>query len=384
MDKKKSRDLLCVVMVFFWASEYCHAPYFAPYLDSLGFSATLIGFMTGVYGFTQIFARIPIGMITDAFSCYKKTILFGALSTTLSSFFLMFATSFVTIIICRVLAGLAASTWLAFSVLYNAYYKDDESVRAMTNVNAFSNGGKLLAFFLGILTASFWGYKIPLLCSFLTGVVSVIAVIFLEPIKINRERFSFKHAFEVIRNPQVILSSALAIMMQFYMKGTVFAFTSSRAKVLGASSFLIGVISLSFTLIQVIVAPYVGKKLLVKNEKGKSLFIGFSLLAVAAIIIGFVKSPIVYIAANILAGFGNIIINGLLMAMVVSCVSEEKRSTAMGAYQAIYGIGMSLGPVVIGKLVSAYSFESAYFIAFILMAITAIAAWPLTRRIGVR
>ena len=384
MDKKRSRDLLCVAMVFFWASEYCHAPYFAPYLNSLGFSATLIGFMTGVYGFTQIFARIPIGMITDAFSCYKKTILFGTLATTLSSFFLMFATSFVSIIICRVLAGLAASTWLAFSVLYNAYYKDDESVRAMTNVNAFSNGGKLLAFLLGILTASFWGYKVPLLCSFLTGVVSVIAVILLKPISIKRERFSFIHALEVIKTPQVIFCSVLAIMMQFYMQGTVFSFTSSRAQALGASSFLIGVISLSFTLIQVIIAPYVGKKLLVKNEKGKSLFIGFALLSLAAIIIALVKSPIVYIFANLIAGFGNLIINGLLMAMVVSCVCEEKRSTAMGTYQAIYGIGMSLGPVVIGKLVSSHSFEVAYLFSFILMAITAIGAWSIARRIRVR
>lgn len=383
MDKKRSRDLLCVAMVFFWASEYCHAPYFAPYLDSLGFPATLIGFMIGVYGFTQIFARIPIGMITDAFSCYKKTILFGTLATTLSSFFLMFATSFVSIIICRILAGLAASTWLAFSVLYNTYYKDDESVRAMTNVNAFSNGGKLLAFFLGILTASFWGYKVPLLCSFLTGVVSVIAVVLLKPIKIKRERFSFIHAIEVIKTPQVIFCSVLAIMMQFYMQGTVFSFTSSRAQALGASSFLIGVISLSFTLIQVIIAPYVGKKLLVKNEKGKSLFIGFSLLAIAAIIIAFINTPIIYILANLIAGFGNLIINGLLMAMVVSCVCEEKRSTAMGTYQAIYGIGMSLGPALIGKLVSLYSFEVAYFVAFLLMAITAIFSWPLARRIRV-
>ena len=384
MDKKRSRDLLCVAMVFFWASEYCHAPYFAPYLNSLGFSATLMGFMTGVYGFTQIFARIPIGMITDAFSCYKKTILFGTLATTLSSFFLMFATSFVSIIICRVLAGLAASTWLAFSVLYNAYYKDDESVRAMTNVNAFSNGGKLLAFLLGILTASFWGYKVPLLCSFLTGVVSVIAVILLKPISIKRERFSFIHALEVIKTPQVIFCSVLAIMMQVYMQATVPSFTSSRAQALGASSFLIGVISLSFTLIQVIIAPYVGKKLLVKNEKGKSLFIGFALLSLAAIIIALVKSPIVYIFANLIAGFGNLIINGLLMAMVVSCVCEEKRSTAMGTYQAIYGIGMSLGPVVIGKLVSSYSFEVAYLFSFILMAITAIGAWSIARRIRVR
>lgn len=118
MTKKRSRDLLCIAMVFFWASEYCHAPYFTPYLEGLGFASTLIGIMTGVYGFTQIFARIPIGIITDAFSCYKKTILFGTVATTLSSFFLMFATSAWAIITCRVVAGLAASTWLAFTVLY--------------------------------------------------------------------------------------------------------------------------------------------------------------------------------------------------------------------------------------------------------------------------
>lgn len=384
MNKKTSRNLLCIAIIFFWASEYCHTPYFAPYLQSLGFGANLIGFMTGVYGFTQIFARIPIGMVTDAFSCYKKTILFGCIATTISSFFLMFATSFVTIIICRILAGLAASTWLAFSVLYNAYFKDDESVRAMTNVNAFSNGGKLLAFFLGILTASFFGYKIPLLCSFLTGLVAIVAVILLKPISIQRESFSFSHAAKVIKNPIVIFSSILAIMMQFYMQATVFSFTSSRARECGASSFLIGAISLTFTIIQVLAAPYIGKKFLIKNEKGKSLFIGYSLLGIASLLIALIKEPIFYLISSLLAGFGNLIINGLLMAIVVSCVSEEKRSTAMGTYQAIYGIGMSLGPVVLGKIITNYSYESAYLFTTLLMALTALLSWPLARKLKVK
>lgn len=44
---KKSRQLLSIVIVFFWASEYCHVPYFTPYLTLLGFSMTAIGFMVG-------------------------------------------------------------------------------------------------------------------------------------------------------------------------------------------------------------------------------------------------------------------------------------------------------------------------------------------------
>ena len=380
MTKKRSRDLLCVAMVFFWASEYCHAPYFTPYLEGLGFASTLIGIMTGVYGFTQIFARIPIGIITDAFSCYKKTILFGTVATTLSSFFLMFATSAWAIITCRVIAGLAASTWLAFTVLYNAYYRDDESVTAMTNVNAFSNGGKLLAFFLGILTASVWGYKIPLLCSFLTGCVSIFAVLLLEPVKIKHESFSFSHVVSVIPNPSLTAVSLLAVMMQFYMQGTVFSFTSGRAAAAGTSSFMIGIISLSFTLIQVITAPYIGKKLLRRISAHTALFGGFMLLAAAALIIGLSGEGLLLAAANILAGIGNLIINGLLMAKVVSSVSEEKRSTAMGFYQAVYGIGMSLGPVAVGSIVSSSGYEAAYFAVATMMGVTAVAAWALFRR----
>lgn len=380
MTKKRFRDLLCIAMVFFWASEYCHAPYFTPYLEGLGFASALIGIMTGVYGFTQIFARIPIGIITDAFSCYKKTILFGTVATTLSSFFLMFATSAWAIITCRVVAGLAASTWLAFTVLYNAYYRDDESVTAMTNVNAFSNGGKLLAFFLGILTASVWGYKIPLLCSFLTGCVSIFAVLLLEPVKIKHESFSFSHVVSVIKTPSIIAVSLLAVMMQFYMQGTVFSFTSGRAAAAGTSSFMIGIISLSFTLIQVITAPYIGKKLLRRISAHTALFGGFMLLAAAALIIGLSGEGLLLAAANILAGIGNLIINGLLMAKVVSSVSEEKRSTAMGFYQAVYGIGMSLGPVAVGSIVSSSGYEAAYFAVAAMMALTAVAAWALIRR----
>ena len=108
------------------------------------------------------------------------------------------------------------------------------------------------------------------------------------------------------------------------------------------------------------------------------------LLAIAAIIIAFINTPIIYILANLIAGFGNLIINGLLMAIVVSCVSEEKRSTAMGTYQAIYGIGMSLGPVVLGKIITNYSYESAYLFTTLLMALTALLSWPLARKLKVK
>lgn len=384
MDKKTSRRLLCIAMVFFWASEYCHAPYFTPYLESLGFGAEAIGIMVGMYGFTQIFARIPLGMITDAFSCYKYTILFGTICTSISSFCLMFTTSMAGIIICRIIAGLAASTWLAFTVLYNAYYKDDESVTAMTNANAFNNGGKLLAFFLGIITATIWGYKVPLLCSFLTGVCAIIAVVFLKPIEISHESFRFSHVLYVVKKPMLIAVSLFAIVVNFFMQGTVFSFISGRANNLGSTSFIIGAISLSFTLVQVLSAPYVGKKLLKKMKSGSALFLGFALLAMSALIVSLTKSSYVLILSNIFAGMGCIICNGLLMSLVVKSVEEEKRATAMGFYQAVYGIGMTLGPIVVGRIINTSGYTPAFSFVSALMAISALLALPIINKVEKR
>ncbi|MCI7605501.1 MAG: MFS transporter, partial [Spirochaetales bacterium] len=292
----------------------------------------------------------------------------------------MFARDMWSIIICRVMAGLAASTWLAFSVLYNAYFKDDESVTAMTNANAFNNGGKLLAFFLGILAATRWGYKVPLLCSFLTGLVAVVAAALLKPIEIKHESFSFNHVFDVIRTPMIIVAALFAMLPQFYMQGTAFSFTSSKAKMLGSSSFVIGVISLVFTLVQVLISPYVGKKLLKRMKSSHAVCLGLILLSISCIIISFSNTPYLLILGNIIGGIGCLILNALLMSLIVRSVSEEKRSTAMGFYQAVYGIGMTLGPVVMGNLVGTKGYGFAYMTIAVLMLVFSFVAIPVVSK----
>jgi len=359
-DIKRSRQLLSITIVFFWASEYCHVPYFAPYLQTLGFAATMIGIITGIYGFTQLIVRIPMGVITDARSCYKTTILIGTVFTTVSSFGLIFARSAFSILFFRMLAGVAASTWLAFTVLYNAYYQADESVTAMTNVNAFNNGGKFIAFILGLVTASIWGYRIPLVCSFLTGLVAIFFAIQLKPIPLKRESFRIEHITSVITNPAVLVASLFGIVLQGYTQATVFSFTSAIARSLGANPIEIGASTLIYTVIQVLAAGFIGKKLLKRLPTAQALALGFALFAASALSIGLANSMIPIYIGQILAGFANLMLVALLMAMIVSHIPQEKQSTAMGFYQAIYGIGMAAGPVLIGTIVSFHGYRSAY------------------------
>ena len=50
-------------VMLFWFSQYTYVPHLSAYLKDLGASLTLIGIVTGSYGFTQMLARIPLGIL---------------------------------------------------------------------------------------------------------------------------------------------------------------------------------------------------------------------------------------------------------------------------------------------------------------------------------
>lgn len=337
-------------------------PYFTPYLTLLGFSMTAIGFMVGVYGFTQMIVRIPLGIYTDVSGSYKGVVVMGTLFTTVSSLGLIFAQSMWFVIFCRFLAGIAASTWIAFTVLYSAYYEAEEGVKAMANIQAFNNGGKLLAFALGTITATFWGYRVPLVMSFLTGLVAIVFAIQLKTIPIRREPMQISHIVGIFKNPSVLLPSFFAIIMQMILHGTVFSFTSTVAEQLGASAFEIGLNTSLFTVIQVVAAGFVGGKLVKKLGEQRSVLLGFLLLALHSLLVAVAPNVWVLYLAQILCGLGNLLLFSILAAMAIRYIPQENKSTAMGLFQALYGIGMTIGPLLLSNMVAAWNYRTAYLV----------------------
>ena len=54
-----------------------------------------------------------------------------------------------------------------------------------------------------------------------------------------------------------------------------------------------------------------------------------------------------------IAGFSRGVLTPVLMGLGIKNIAPEKRATAMGAFQAIYGIGMVAGPAVFGFITQA-------------------------------
>ena len=63
----------------------------------------------------------------------------------------------------------------------------------------------------------------------------------------------------------------------------------------------------------------------------------------------------------------------MLLAGCIKYVQPEKKSTAMGFFQAVYGFGMTLGPVLMGRLVDVGGSRTAFSV-FGVCAVCAAAA----------
>ena len=373
--------------MFFWASEYCHVPFFTPYLRTLGLSATLIGFLVGCYGFTQLCVRIPLGIFADMSGRYRFLVRAGCFFTTISSLGLYMTQDVFWMFVCRILAGVAASTWVAFTVMFTGYFPEEESGKAIAQINGFNNTGKLLAFFLGSASATAFGYQAPLLMSCITGFAAMFFSFFIKDNDSRRTPQKPRELLEVFKDVSVLVPAVLAIVLQMLMQGTAFSFTSDVARSIGANAVEIGVSSCLFTATQIGAVFFLNSSWAGKQDRKNMVVAGFLLYTLYCLMVGFAPNMILMYAAQIIGGFANAVLTSVLMASCIAYVAPEKKSTAMGLYQAIYGIGMTIGPVIMGSFVD----WSGYGGAFSLFALCALAAaigalifMPMVKRIKTR
>lgn len=372
MKSKHGRLLLELVIIFFWASEYCHAPYFTPYLSTLELTATLSGIIVACYGFTQMVVRIPLGIATDATGAYKAVITFGLFCTTVSSLGLYLTTNVVLIFLCRMLAGVASSTWIATTVAYMIYFPDEERVTATARLNALNNGGKLLAFVLGGIAAVAMGYRVTLFMSFAVGFVGLVLVLFIDKVEVRRTPMSWRRLGRALCTPSIVVPALLMAVQQMVMHATVFSFTSTIAKEAGASTAMLSVLSVVFTVVQIPAAKIIASQAVEQAPRNRVIAGGFFLLVGYLLILAMAGNVWIILVGQVIAAFGSALLNSLLLAECVKDTGPGERSTVVGIYQAVYGVGMTLGPIWMGWLLERGSRFASCGIFALFVALTGV------------
>ena len=95
------------------------------------------------------------------------------------------------------------------------------------------------------------------------------------------------------------------------------------------------------------------------------------LLGVALLAVPSVNRVLLLEAVQVVNGTGRGLLNTTLMALSIRSVPPEERATAMGIYQAIYAVGMLLGPLVSGFLASWLGLSSVFYLSALLCLVPA-------------
>jgi MFS family permease len=354
---------------------YTCVPILTAYLKDLGASNRLAGLIVGMYGLSQMLLRIPVGVLSDHFHKRKIFILFGLVFSILSGAGILLSQNVTWILFLRALAGAAAATWVDFTILFTSYFLKEETSKAIGTISFYNMIGQMLGILCGGWFADQYGWQSSFLIGAIVGGAGLLAGFFIvEHFDEKEPKITAKVVIQVAQDKILLTVSFLAILLQLLSFATVFGFTPVFAQSLGASKFDMGLLTFFSTGPSAIAAWFGGGYLTGRFGEKKVVISGFILTGIFTLIIPFTGNMWLLIFTQMLAGIGRGFVTPILMSLAIKFVDSSRRSTAMGFYQAIYGLGMFVGPLVMGIIGDWLTLKQGFILLGILGCITALLA----------
>jgi len=335
----------------------------------MGANLRLVGLITGAYGFTQMVIRFPLGIFSDKIGKRKIFVILGMFFAAAAGFVVFIFPNPYTLLVTRALGGVAAAAWVTFTILGVSYYPAEKSAKVMGHLSAFNSFGRMAALLTGGLIAQRFGLEFAFLLGGIAGVVGLFGAFFIkEKVTSSSSSPSFKELLTVAKNKQLLACSVLGIVSMFIAFATTFGFVPLAASLLNASQLQLGLLGVVSTIPGIFMAPLAGSVMPRKLGAPATLVIGFLLAGIGSGLVAFSGSLTVLFIVQIIANIGNAILGALLLGLCIHDIPASRRATAMGFFQAVYGIGMFLGPFAMGQI----SYVFGLTVAFVFIGIVGI------------
>lgn len=365
LHNARNRFLFLVLSFIFWFSNFIYIPILSPYLETIGGDYTFIGMVLGSYGLMQFLFRLPFGIFSDLIKVRKPFIIFGMVVSTLSCVTFAWADSLGWILLARSLAGIAAATWVAFTILFSSYFSERDLHRAMGSISL----AVVLAQLLGMVVSGYivdqWGWQAPFWMGGIIGFVGIVLSLFIYESNEDfpKEPIQLKELVSVMLEPALLKVSFLSILAHGIIFTTMFGFTPTFALKLGLQTDEISMVIFSFMIPHAIATMLSGKIFVPLFGQWRLLKLAFALTAIFTICTPLIDTKGMLFMIQGLNGFSLGTLFPLFLGMAVESIPLEKRATAMGAYQAIYAIGMFAGPFIAGVLISHLGISAGFYFA---------------------
>ena len=380
MENKRRDGLFLAVVTLFWFAQYIFVPFLTPHLAAMGVAASLSGVILGAYGFSQLILRIPVSISEDCLGRHRLYMSCGLLAVVAASAMPILFDSPVAYLISRTLAGVGASTWVSFTVAFTGGYPDVKE--RMGRLVACNNLGILISYLVGGSLYEWLGMK-PLFG--ISACVALIALLIL-PLCLKggsagTRPFHWQDLWTVLKNRHLMVCSLMCALMQLINFATAMSFVSTYAEQHGASGFLLSLVSIAFYVAGTAASAIYGRGAFRRMSDRAFMAMGFGTFALYCLALPLCKSVWLILPAQLLGGMSRTLLYTQQMAMCTATVAPEHKTTAVGVFQSIYSLGMTVGPVVMGWVLdftandypTAFACISVFAIAGVIWSLL---AWP--------
>jgi MFS family permease len=343
--------LLLASLTLFWTSLYVYVPVLPTYARSLGASLGVVGLVVGAYGFSQLVLRIPIGLGSDRWGRRKPFLLGGMLANGLGAVMLALAPAAWALVLARAVLGAGASTYVVLSIYLVELFPRRQVTRAISLGAAVTSLGQVGIMLTGGVVAEHWGVLVTFWAGVGLALVGLVLVLPL-PERAPSGGAAVPSTRALVRTGlrrDVLTAALIAALLQYSTFALTYGFVPVYAKDIGASKTDLGIltaVAVGAAAVAALLMAYLGNRLSGRT----AAIVGFAIAAVGAAVVPAIQDLPVLMISQAVGGLGRGLVFPALMATSIRQVPLPERGTAMGVFQAVYALGMFLGPVTAGAL----------------------------------
>lgn len=369
--------LLCGVSIFGFGTLGLYKPIIAPYLKSLGFSASVIGFTIGLLGLSKSLTNIPAGTLGDKYGRKPITII-GMIIFGICYPVYMMSKHIAILSIARLLNGMGNSGAAQPAMTSIADLLGNRRAFGMgclESLNYISIGGfSLLAGYMAVtygMTSPFYlGLPMCLIGAFIIykffrETKPAEGVAEASHSRVSTEDANLKTSKDVwkklLTNPGFATMCYLGFITKMVDEGILITLIPLVAASYGLNVVQVaGVIAigyLTFSLVQPItgiVSDRVGRK--------PAFLCGLVILVISAILFPYAKTYFFFAAVVIVMKLGNAMLYPTLTAAAADASPEKFRSTGMSVYRTFRDFGVFGGPIIAGVALDIFGRTNAFYV----------------------
>ncbi|MGQ9694105.1 MAG: MFS transporter [Thermodesulfobacteriota bacterium] len=360
---RRSILLIHLTAGFFWAAVYIYMPILSPYTQMISGSFKSVGLVIGAYGLAQLLLRIPLGLWSDRLQKRKLFVLYGFFFDALAALGLLISANTAMLFFSVFAAGIAASMWVPFTVLFASYFPAEKLSSSMSLLLFSTRLSQITANYTGGMVAEAWDWSGPFYLGIILAAIGfLLATGLAEPGPGKATPPSLRQLLTVGKNPFLILSSLTCIILQFTVFSAPISFTPLHAQQIGASKGQLGILLFCYQLPNTAATLLSGTYLLGYFSQPLLIFSGFISIAGSLIILPLISQINILYGIQALNGFGVGLAFPLLMTLALRAVAPGQQATAMGFFQSLYALGMTAGPIISGLLAQQWGLNIVFLI----------------------